>query len=82
MHVYRNRIAVLFVKMHVNEEIMKIVDLEGHEIATYDGPKPDAKAPNGTLSAAFACYTENPTRFVFLGADNKDRVQLWIAEPR
>ncbi len=82
MHVYKNRIAVLFVKMHVNEEIMKIVDLEGHEIATYDGPKPDDKAPNSMLSAAFACYTENPTRFVFLGADDKDKVQLWVAEPR
>jgi hypothetical protein len=82
MHVYKNRIAVLFVKMHSNDLIMKIVDLEGHEIATYDGPKPSPKGSNSSLSAAFACYTENPTRFVFLGANDDDKVQFWIAEAR
>lgn len=82
MHVYKNRIAVLFVEMQSNDKIMKIVDLEGHEIATYGEPKPDPKATNGRLSAAFACYRENPTRFVFLGANDDNKVQLWIAEPR
>jgi hypothetical protein len=34
------------------------------------------------LGSAFACYTENPTRFIFLGADDDSKLQLWIAEPR
>jgi hypothetical protein len=80
MHIYKNRIAILFVEMQRHDILMKIVDLEGHELATYDESKVGGRP--GNLSAAFACYTENPTRFVFLGADENDKVQFWIAEPR
>lgn len=83
MHVYKNRIAVWLVDMQSGNSIMKIVDLEGHEIATYDESKAeDAKQPDGELGAAFACYTENPARFTFVGANNENRLQFWIAEPR
>jgi hypothetical protein len=84
MHVYKGRIAVLFVEAQSGDEVMRIVDLQGHEIATYDDPKPDdPKATNNSrLGAAFACYTENPTRFVFLGASDDNRLQFLIAEPR
>lgn len=81
MHVHKNRIAVLFVKMQSNDKIMKIVDLEGQEIANYDEVKVNGKAQDA-MSAAFACYTENPTRFVFLGANDDNKVQFWIAGPR
>ena len=83
MHVYKNRIAVWLVDTQTDNSIMKIVDLEGHEIATYDERKgEEAKETEGGLGAAFACYTENPTRFLFVGASNDNRVQFWIAEPR
>lgn len=56
---------------------MKIVDLEGHELGSYD----DGKAKD-VLSAALACYTENPTHFVFFGADDDNKLQLWHVQPR
>lgn len=81
MHVNKNRIAILFVEMQSGGKIMKIVDLEGHEIAKYDELKVNGKAKDA-LSAVFVCYTENPTHFVFLGADDDNRLQLWHVEPR
>jgi len=82
MHVYKDRIAVWFWKTPSSDQMMEVVDLEGHHIATYDAPNPDPKATSRSLGAAFACYTENPARFVFLGATDDDRLQLVIAEPR
>jgi hypothetical protein len=60
---------------------MKIVDLEGREIATYDELKVNGK-PKDYLGAAFACYSENPTRFTFLGSEDGEKLQLLIAEPQ
>jgi hypothetical protein len=82
IHVFQNRIAVFFVDEQTHDEIMKIVDLEGNEIATYDEPKAKGDVPDTVRGGAFACYTENPTRFVFLGASDDNRMQFWIAEPR
>jgi hypothetical protein len=81
MHIYKNRIAVLFVEPQTNDTVMNVVDLEGHKVATYDELKINGKSTD-QLGASFACYTENPTRFTFLGANDDSRVQLWIAEPR
>jgi hypothetical protein len=80
-HIAKNRIAIFFWDKQSNDTLMKVVDLEGHEIATYDEPK-GARAGNSGLGLSFACYTENPTRFMFLGADDDRRLQFWIAEPR
>ena len=82
MHVMQNRIAVLFADPQTHEKVMRIVDLEGHEIASYDEPRVNGKPQGAMLGGAFACYTENPTRFVFLGANDDNKLQLWIAEPR
>jgi hypothetical protein len=82
MHVFQNRIAVLFVNPQTHDKVMKIVDLEGHALATYDEPRANGKPQGAMLGSAFACYTENPTRFIFLGADDDSKLQLWIAEPR
>ena len=81
MHVHKNRIAVLFVKKQSDDKLLKVVDLEGQEIANYDEFDINGKA-QGAMSAAFACYTENPTRFVFLGANDDNKIQFWIAGPR
>jgi hypothetical protein len=45
---------------------MKIVDLAGHEIATYDQARVDGKPKSDSLGSAFACDTANPQRFTFL----------------
>lgn len=80
MHVSVNRIAVLFARSPSWEKIMKIVDLEGNELATYDELMVDGK-PVG-IGLAFTCYTLNPERFTFLGTDDTHRVQLKLVEPR
>jgi hypothetical protein len=81
MHVFQNRIAVLFVDAR-SDFLMKIVDLEGHELAKYDELEANRHQPGAMLGMSLACYTENPTRFVFLGANDDSRLQFWIGEPR
>ncbi len=80
MHLYKNRIAILFVERQSFDLIVKIVDLEGHGIATYGLLRAEGK-PKDDLGVALACYTENPTRFVFLGANDDNKLQLRIVEP-
>ncbi len=81
LHIFQNRIAILFIEPNTFEKVMKIVDLEGRELATYDERRANGK-PQAMLTGAFYCYTENPTRFVFLGANDDNRLQFWIVEPR
>ena len=81
LHAFQNRIAILFVEHDTFEKIMKIVDLEGHEIATYDELRTKDKNQS-MLSSAFYCYNENPTRFVFLGTEDDGRLQFVTVEPR
>jgi hypothetical protein len=82
MQLYKNRIAVLFGDTQRGGMIMKVADLEGHEIATYDVPSSKDHDQESKLSVGLACYTENPTRFVFIGTNDDRRLQLWIAEPK
>jgi hypothetical protein len=80
MHISGNRMAVLFYEPQSNEKIMKIVDLEGKEIATYDELVANGKPQLGMLGLAFACYTQQPERFTFLVTD-EHKIQLKHAEP-
>ncbi len=82
MHIVGNRIAVLFYQPQTGEKQMKVVDLEGHEIATYDQIKVDGKPKNDFLGSAFACYTEDPQRFTFLTTGDGDKLELRAAEGR
>ncbi len=85
-HVSGNRIAVLFDEPQTHQKVMKIVDVEGRELATYSGDaiypgaagaKAEEKQP---LGGAFACYTTDPERFLFLGTGADDRLEFRIAE--
>jgi len=82
MHIFQNRIAVLFINTQTHDKLMKIVDLDGNKVAVYDQPKSDRNHPDDSLGGAFACYRENPTRFTFLGASEDNHLQLRIGEPR
>jgi hypothetical protein len=82
MHIASNRIAVLFFHEQTKEKRMKIVDLEGHEIVTYEEARIDGKPKNDFLGLAFACYTANPQRFTFLTTGAGDRVEIRAAEGR
>lgn len=81
MHIAGDRIALLFVQPQSREKVMKVLDLEGREIATYGEPEKDGKASD-ELGSAFACYSEQPEQFIFLGADDSDRLQFVTAEAR
>jgi hypothetical protein len=80
MHIFKNRIAVLFIQPD-HEKTLMIVDLEGHEIARYREVE-SKEQKGGPLTGAFYCYTENPTRFTFLRSSDDHKLQFWIAEPR
>jgi hypothetical protein len=80
MHVSGNRIAVLFRQPDTKDQIMKIVDLEGQELATYDIRRPDQ--PESEPLGAFACYALTPERFTFLTTDHDRKIKLKQVEAR
>ena len=85
MHISGDRIAVLFVQRETHEKLMKVVDLEGNELATYDYERPAdgvSKSELPHLGLAFACYTAKPERFTFLTTTDDYRIQLQFAEGR
>jgi len=80
MHVAENRIAVLFTTSDIRADVMRVLDLEGHLQGTYSevvNEKTDER-----LGAAFACFTNNPARFVFFSVNQNNYLDLQIAEPR
>jgi hypothetical protein len=82
VHVSENRIAILFVNRQTMHKVIKIVDLEGHEMAVYTEPIAGGKPAGDINSLALGCYTQNPDRFTFLGAGEDAKVQFRIAEGR
>jgi hypothetical protein len=81
-HILENRMAVYFVNTQTADKLMKIVDLDGHPMATYDELRKDGKPVSDTVGTAFVCYTQNPERFTFLGSSEAGKLQLWISEPK
>lgn len=80
MHISGNRIAVLFFHPQTMDELMKVVDLEGHEISTLPL---DEKPEFNILGLAFACYSgADPQRFTFLATGKDERLEFRIAEPQ
>jgi len=79
MHIASNRIAVLSFHEQTKEKRMKIVDLEGHEIATYEEARIDGKTKNDFLGLAFACYT---AAFYLPHHRRGDRIEIQAAEGR
>ena len=88
MHVSGGRVAVLFSEPQTYEKILKIVDLEGKELATYSGDATYLADTTGNVKktrpvgGAFACYTTNPERFIFLATGADDKLEFRIAEAR
>jgi len=79
MHIAGNRIAVIF-RHNGNDRIMRIVDLDGHELASYEI---SANAmPTSEHLGVFACYALNPERFTFLSSDNDFKLKVTLLEPR
>jgi hypothetical protein len=72
-----DRIAIYFHDDKAKTAMIKVVDLEGHDIATYDKPKFDGKMRVGVM----ACYSRNPETLTFFGYE-KGKTFLAIAEPK
>ena len=84
MHIAGNRIAVLFYESKdtpepVKEAVVKVIDLKGHVLATYEEAKENG---NLTLGLSLACYSINPERFTFLTTTEDEKLEIDIAEPR
>ena len=81
MRISGNRIAIFFTLRSTHEKTMKIVDLEGHELATYDDQKIDTKNKPAPL-IAFACYAATPERFTFVTYGEQGKIHLQEVEAR
>ncbi|MGA3056062.1 MAG: hypothetical protein ABSD63_17780 [Candidatus Korobacteraceae bacterium] len=79
MQITGDRLAVLFRNARSNRTLLKVVDLQGHDIAEYVDSMAGGKPQ---LGMAFACYSSPPDRFTFLGTLDDNRVALKTAEPR
>jgi len=81
MHIAGNKIAMQFTEPQNFEIKVKVVDLNGHELGTYEeGKGPDGKRLINSL--AFACYSEKPERFLYLYTPKDGYLGLRTAEPR
>lgn len=78
MHISGNRIAVQFSNKSF-DQIIKIVDLDGQELETYEiSPTDRQKEQLGV----FACYTMRPERFTFLISDTDYKLKVNQVEAR
>jgi hypothetical protein len=77
-HISGHRIAVLFLEQPTMNKIIKVVDLNGKELATYNETKVEGKSGLGPV---FACYTTSPERFTFLRSSDDYKLQFLVAEP-
>jgi hypothetical protein len=82
MQIAGNRMAVLFFKSHSQDVILpedvilKVVDLEGHELVTYD------HVGKSQMGIALVCYSPVREKFTFLTTTTDNFLGFSIAEPR
>jgi hypothetical protein len=77
MHVAETQLAVLFRDADTNEQRLKVVDLEGREVITYEDKAPNRRS---VLGPAFVCFSDNPVRFTFLSSTKDHLLGIKIAE--
>lgn len=80
MHISGNRIAVMFRHPGIYDQVLKIVDLEGQELATYEIGQADLQ--KSEQLGVFACYTLSPERFTFLISDHDFKLKVKQVEAR
>jgi hypothetical protein len=82
MHISDNRVAITFFHPQTMEGKIKIVDLEGHDITTYNTPKVNGKPDPRFNMLSFSCFTSNPQRFLFVSTSEDYKLEMITAEPR
>jgi hypothetical protein len=75
MHIGGSNIALLFWDPQAQKTRLKVLDLQGHSLKTYD----DALGAD-SLGLALACYSPSPERFTFLSTDENGFLELKMAE--
>ena len=81
MHTSAGRIAILFADNATGRDVIKVVDTEGHPVATY--AEPAAKSGSAQpLGEAFVCYRNNPERFTFLTFGASNQLEIQTVQPR
>jgi hypothetical protein len=81
MSISGSRIAIDFVNQASHEHVIKVVDLEGNELASYNPTTADNKAKSQYIGA-FSCYTANPEHFTFISYDRDRKIHLQQVESR
>lgn len=81
MSISGSRIAIDFVNYASHEHVIKVVDLEGNELATYDPAAASDKTKSEPIGV-FACYTASPEHFTFIGYGKDGKIHLQQVEPR
>jgi hypothetical protein len=76
MYIAGNKIAIQFVESQNGDQLIRIVDLEGNEKATYHV---DQKS---SLGYALSCFQTDPERFTFLGVSKDHMLTLNVAVPK
>src|SRR6185312_13702634 len=71
MQITGNRMAVLFRELKASRALLKIVDLEGKEVAQYDVPTKNGRL---TLPMTLSCYSYAPETFTFLNSTKDDKL--------
>ncbi len=79
MQITGNRIAILFGGPNGSRALIKVVDLEGKQLAQYDVPTRNGRI---TLPLTLACYSYPPEAFTFLSTTKDDKLVLETVEPR
>jgi hypothetical protein len=79
MLISGTRMAIVFNDHH--KSTMKIVDLEGNEVATYDLSLPGGKTKSEYLGA-LSCYSSIPERFTFIRQGDQEKIHLQQVEAR
>ena len=81
MHASHRRIAILFYEAATRNLLMKIVDLEGNPVATYDDPSVSVGGKPLTLGVSFVCFQGAPERYTFLGVTDQKKLEFVTVEP-
>jgi hypothetical protein len=73
LHASKSRIAILFWNNDTKEMEIKVMDLDGNQVARYENSS-DGQLPKA--GTAFSCFSENPDRFTFMTAVTGDKLAL------
>ncbi len=70
LHVSGKEIAIQFYRPQGSDQLIKVVDLTGQELKSIHIDKSDS------MGFGFACYSEHPRTFTYLGEGKSEELEL------